>query len=36
VLYLWCDNEFGYACQVMRVIQKMAAVSLPELPDDAR
>jgi glyceraldehyde 3-phosphate dehydrogenase len=32
VLYVWYDNEFGYACQVMRVIQKMAGVHLPELP----
>lgn len=35
VLYVWYDNEFGYACQVMRVLQKMAGVELPELPFDA-
>jgi glyceraldehyde 3-phosphate dehydrogenase len=32
VLYVWYDNEFGYACQVMRVIQEMAGIHLPELP----
>ncbi|MBI5445228.1 MAG: glyceraldehyde-3-phosphate dehydrogenase [Deltaproteobacteria bacterium] len=32
VLYVWYDNEFGYACQVMRLIQQMAGVSLAELP----
>ena len=32
VLYVWYDNEFGYACQVMRVIQQMAGVDLLELP----
>jgi glyceraldehyde 3-phosphate dehydrogenase len=36
VLYVWYDNEFGYACQAMRVIQKMAAISLPELPVDGQ
>ena len=24
ILYLWYDNEFGYSCQVVRVIEKMA------------
>ncbi|MFK8031876.1 MAG: hypothetical protein AB8G18_16705, partial [Gammaproteobacteria bacterium] len=27
VLYLWYDNEFGYSCQVMRVVKRMAGVS---------
>ncbi|HSH70938.1 MAG TPA: glyceraldehyde-3-phosphate dehydrogenase [Deferrisomatales bacterium] len=35
VLYVWYDNEFGYACQVMRLLQKMSGVDLPELPADA-
>ncbi len=36
VLYVWYDNEFGYACQVMRLLQRMAGIHLPELPvDDA-
>ena len=32
VLYVWYDNEFGYACQVMRLLQQMAGLDLPELP----
>ena len=27
VLYIWYDNEFGYTCQVHRVMEKMAGVS---------
>jgi glyceraldehyde 3-phosphate dehydrogenase len=34
VLYVWYDNEFGYACQAMRVIQQMAGIHLPELPEE--
>ena len=26
-LYVWYDNEFGYTCQVHRVMEKMAGVS---------
>jgi glyceraldehyde 3-phosphate dehydrogenase len=26
VLYLWYDNEFGYCCQVGRMVYKMAGV----------
>lgn len=26
VLYCWYDNEFGYSCQVLRVLEKMAGV----------
>jgi len=33
VLYVWYDNEFGYSCQVVRMVQKMAGVELPSLPD---
>ncbi len=32
VLYVWYDNEFGYTCQVMRLIQQMAGINLMELP----
>ena len=32
VLYVWYDNEFGYACQVVRILQKMAGITLIELP----
>ncbi|MDH3641576.1 MAG: glyceraldehyde-3-phosphate dehydrogenase [Gammaproteobacteria bacterium] len=34
VLYVWYDNEFGYACQVVRVVQKMAGISYPLIPKD--
>ena len=32
VMYLWYDNEFGYSCQVYRVLEKMAGVSYPVYP----
>ena len=32
VLYVWYDNEFGYSCQVVRMVQKMAGLELPALP----
>lgn len=32
VLYVWYDNEFGYSCQVVRVVQKMAGLALKQLP----
>lgn len=31
-LYVWYDNEFGYSCQVMRVVQDMAGLKQPLLP----
>lgn len=34
VLYVWYDNEFGYACQVVRVLQKMSGISYPLIPND--
>jgi glyceraldehyde 3-phosphate dehydrogenase len=34
VLYVWYDNEFGYACQVVRVVQKWAGISYPLIPTD--
>jgi len=30
VLYVWYDNEFGYSCQVLRVMQKMAGINMHE------
>lgn len=33
VLYVWYDNEFGYSCQVVRMVQKMAGVELQSLPN---
>ena len=32
VLYVWYDNEFGYSCQVVRVMQEMAGIKFPSLP----
>jgi glyceraldehyde 3-phosphate dehydrogenase len=32
VLYVWYDNEFGYSCQVIRVMHDMAEVAYPSLP----
>ncbi|MHA7207686.1 glyceraldehyde-3-phosphate dehydrogenase [Arthrobacter sp. MDT1-65] len=32
VLYVWYDNEFGYSCQVVRVMEEMAAVHPPTYP----
>ncbi|HCD28297.1 MAG TPA: glyceraldehyde-3-phosphate dehydrogenase [Gammaproteobacteria bacterium] len=34
VLYVWYDNEFGYACQVVRVAQRWAGISYPLIPED--
>lgn len=31
-LYVWYDNEFGYSCQVMRVVQDMAGQPVPTFP----
>ena len=35
VLYLWYDNEFGYCCQVGRMVYKMAGVNYLAYPEDA-
>ncbi|NVK39717.1 MAG: glyceraldehyde-3-phosphate dehydrogenase [Oceanospirillaceae bacterium] len=32
VLYVWYDNEFGYSCQVFRMMQAMAHCTLPAFP----
>jgi glyceraldehyde 3-phosphate dehydrogenase len=34
VLYVWYDNEFGYSCQVIRVVQKWAGLRYPLIPAD--
>ncbi|MDD9896464.1 MAG: glyceraldehyde-3-phosphate dehydrogenase [Gammaproteobacteria bacterium] len=34
VLYLWYDNEFGYCCQVARMVYKMAGVRFKAYPED--
>jgi glyceraldehyde 3-phosphate dehydrogenase len=31
-LYIWYDNEFGYSCQVMRVVRDMAGLRYPLVP----
>ncbi|WP_236778938.1 glyceraldehyde-3-phosphate dehydrogenase [Agromyces seonyuensis] len=33
VLYVWYDNEFGYSCQVVRVIEEMAGAHPLVLPE---
>jgi len=32
VLYVWYDNEYGYSCQVVRLVQYMAGLQLPLYP----
>ena len=32
ILYVWYDNEFGYSCQVVRVLEDMAGVNPPAFP----
>jgi glyceraldehyde 3-phosphate dehydrogenase len=32
VLYLWYDNEFGYSCQVYRILEQMAGISYARYP----
>jgi len=32
VLYVWYDNEFGYSCQVLRILQNLAGISYPAFP----
>ncbi len=34
VLYVWYDNEFGYSCQVMRILQQISGVEFPSYPKD--
>ncbi len=32
VLYCWYDNEFGYSCQVVRCLEKMAGAAYKKIP----
>ncbi len=32
VLYVWYDNEFGYSCQVVRVMEEMGCAHPPAFP----
>ncbi len=34
-LYVWYDNEHGYSCQVIRVVQKMAGIDHVKFPAEA-
>ena len=31
-LYVWYDNEFGYSCQVVRVLQQISGIIHPKFP----
>ncbi|ALM52878.1 glyceraldehyde-3-phosphate dehydrogenase [Halomonas huangheensis] len=35
VLYVWYDNEFGYSCQVIRILQQISNVAFLKLPHAA-
>ena len=32
VLYVWYDNEFGYSCQVVRLMQQISGTSPVHFP----
>ncbi|SDS38910.1 glyceraldehyde 3-phosphate dehydrogenase [Halopseudomonas litoralis] len=32
ILYVWYDNEFGYSCQVVRILEDLASVNSPAFP----
>lgn len=32
VLYVWYDNEYGYSCQVVGLVEEIAGLKLPTLP----
>jgi len=34
VLYLWYDNEFGYSCQVHRILEQMAGIEFLVYPKE--
>jgi glyceraldehyde 3-phosphate dehydrogenase len=34
VLYLWYDNEFGYSCQVHRILEQMAGIHYSVYPKE--
>ena len=35
VLYLWYDNEFGYSCQVHRILEQMAGIDFAVYPRES-
>jgi glyceraldehyde 3-phosphate dehydrogenase len=34
VVYLWYDNEFGYSCQVHRILEQMAGIDYRVYPKE--
>ena len=34
VMYLWYDNEFGYSCQVHRILEQMAGIKYAVFPQE--
>ena len=32
VLYIWYDNEYGYSCQVVRIVEKISGLNLDHWP----
>ena len=36
VLYIWYDNEFGYSRQVVRCLEELAGIVMPNFPKRAR
>ena len=34
VVYLWYDNEFGYSCQVYRILEQMAGIQYRVYPEE--
>ncbi|KAF1334320.1 Glyceraldehyde-3-phosphate dehydrogenase, type i, partial [Globisporangium splendens] len=35
ILYVWYDNEFGYSCQVVRLLQSLQGINHPRFPDQS-
>ena len=35
VLYMWYDNEFGYSCQVHRILERMAGIDFAVYPRES-
>lgn len=35
IVYVWYDNEFGYSCQVIRLVEKMAGAHPASFPKNA-
>lgn len=36
ILYVWYDNEFGYSCQVVRVLQRLRGINHARFPDKSQ